>query len=126
MTTHIREEILQVTAAEDLSTAAMRYKVVTWGGTIAANVKQMAGILKFGANSGGVASVVVEGYTKGDCAIAISTAGWPLKATTSGWLTAAASGDQVLGRYIGQVATASGDRIPIGLDARALGFWTGQ
>lgn len=126
MTVHVTEQIFQVTAAEDLSTAAMRYKAVTIAGTIAGNVKNVAGLLKFGANSGGFAGVIIAGITKADCAIAISTPGWGLKATTSGWLTAAASGDQIVGRYMGQTATASGDRIPIWLDAMGVGFWTGQ
>jgi hypothetical protein len=125
MTTHIREEVLQVTAAEDLSAAAMRYKAITYAGTIAADTKRVAGIMRFGANSGNVASAIIEGLTKGDCSTAVSTAGWPLKVVTSGWLAAAASGDQVIGRYIGQVATASGDRILIGLDCKVPVVWGG-
>jgi hypothetical protein len=125
MTTHIREETLQVTATEDLSTAAMRYKAITFAGTIAPDNKRPAGILKFNANSGQTATVIVEGLTKGDCSTAVSTAGWPLKVVTSGWLAAAASGDQVIGRYIGQAATASGDRIPIAIDAKLPSIWGG-
>jgi len=122
MTTHIREELLQVTAAEDLSPAAMRYKAVTFAGTIAPSVLRAAGIMKYGASSGGIASVILEGVTKADCALAISTAGWPLKVTTSGWVTAAVSGDNFIGRYIGQTASASGDRIPIAVDFKTLGY----
>ena len=125
MTTHIREESLQVTAAEDLSTAAMRYKAITFAGTIAQDTKRVAGLMRFGTTSGGIATAVTEGVTKGDCATAISTAGWPVKVVTSGWLAAAASGDQVIGRYIGQTATASGDRIPVSLDCKVPTAWGG-
>jgi hypothetical protein len=125
MTTHIREEMLQITAAEDLSAAGMRYKAVTFAGTIAATTALAAGIMKFGANSGNVASVILEGVTKGDCATAVTTAGWPLKITTSGWLAAAASGDKVIARYIGQAASASGDRIAIAVDGKCLSIWGG-
>lgn len=126
MTTHIREETLQVTAAEDLSAAAMRYKAVTFAGTIAPDGKRVAGILKFTANSGAIATVVIEGLSKADCATTVTTAGWPLKVVTSGWVAAAASGDNVIGRYIGQAAVASGDRIPIALDCKlpiVLAIW---
>ena len=125
MTTHIREENLQVTAAEDLSTAAMRYKAVTFAGTIAPDSKRVAGILKYSANSGDIATVIIEGISKGDCSTAVSTAGWPLKVVTSGWLAAAASGDQIIGRYIGQIATASGDRIPVAFDCKVPVYWQG-
>lgn len=125
MTVHIREEMFQVTTTEDTSAVAMRYKAVTISGTIAADTKRVAGILKFGATSGGTMTAVAEGLTKGDCSTAVSTAGWPLKVVTSGWLAAAASGDQVIGRYIGQAATASGDRIPISLDCKIPSIWGG-
>lgn len=126
MTTHIREENFQVTAAEDLSAATVRYKAVTYGGTVAADSKRAAGILRYVANSGSIATVIIEGLTKADCASAVSTPGWPLKVTTSGWLTACASGDIAIGRYIGQIATNSGDRIPVAVDFKLpAGQWLG-
>jgi hypothetical protein len=125
MTVHIREENYQVTATEDLSQAGMRYKCITFAGTIAPDTKRVAGIMRYGANSGFIASAIIEGLTKGDCSTAVSTAGWPLKVVTSGWLAAAASGDQVIGRYIGQTATASGDRIPVSLDCKLPTAWGG-
>lgn len=125
MTGHIREESLQVTATEDLSATAQRYKAVTYAGAIAADTKRVAGIMRFGATSGGLVTAITEGITKGDCSTAVSTAGWPLKVVTSGWLAAAASGDQVIGRYIGQAATASGDRIPVSLDCKIPSAWGG-
>jgi len=126
MTVHIREEMIQVTTSEDVSAPGFRYKGLTWAGAVAQDNKRPAGIMKFGATSGGIASVILEGITKGDTASAITTAGWPVKFTTSGWLTAAASGDQVIGRYIGQTAAASGDRIPVVVDGKCLSFWSGQ
>lgn len=125
MTTHIREENLQVTATEDLSATSARYKAVTFAGTIAPDNKRVAGIMRFGATSGGLVTAIVEGLTKADIGGAITTPGWPVKATTSGWLVAAASGDQVLGRYIGQIAVASGDRVPISLDCKVPTAWGG-
>ena len=123
MTTHIREETLQVVATEDLSAAAMRYKAVTYAGTIAADNKRPAGIMKYGANSGSAATIIVEGITKADVTGTVTTIGWPLKATTSGWLTAAASGDQVIGRAL--TAAASGDRVALTLDGKAPSAWGG-
>lgn len=126
MTGHIREESLQVQATEDLSLASQRYKAVTFAGTIAPDGKRVAGIMRFGATSGGLVTAIIEGITKGDVATTVTTAGWPLKVVTSGWLAAAASGDNVIARYIGQVACASGDRIPIVLDCKVpnvLAIW---
>jgi len=117
MTTHIREENLQVTATEDLNTAAQRYKAITFAGTIAQDTKSVAGILRFGASSGGIASAVIEGVTKGDCSTTVTTIGWPLKVVTSGWLAAAVSGDMVIGRAL--TACASGDRVALTLDCKA-------
>ena len=126
MTVHIREEYFQVTAAEDLSATTIRYKCITYGGTVAADSKRAAGICRFVANSGYNATVVIEGITKADCASAVSTPGWPLKITTSGWLTACASGDISVARYVGQVATNSGDRIPVAADFKLPpGQWLG-
>jgi hypothetical protein len=110
MTTHIHEELLQVTATEDLSAATARYKAVTFAGTIAADAKRPAGLLKFGATSGSIVSVILEGLTKGDVSGTVTTIGWPLKITTSGWLTAA----------------ASGDRVAITLDCKMPSVWHGQ
>src|ERR1051326_1972591 len=101
MTTHIREENLQLVTQEDLSAAAMRYKAVTFNGTIAADSKRAAGLLKFGATSGGNCTVIIEGLTKADLGGGgVTTPGWPLKVLTSGWLGACASGDIAVGRFI--------------------------
>jgi hypothetical protein len=115
--------MLQVTATEDLSAAAMRYKAITYAGTIAQDTKRVAGIMRFGANSGNIATAVIEGITKGDCSTAVTTVGWPLKVVTSGWLAAAASGDQVIGRAL--AACASGDRVVLTLDAKVPAQWGG-
>lgn len=124
MATDIYKDILPVVAGQDLPAACL-YKAVTLGGTIAAAVAATAaGILTSQVNSGETASVIVEGLCKADIgAAAISTVGWPLKITTSGWLTAAASGDQTVGRAI--ATCASGDRALVMLDFKNFGIWHG-
>lgn len=112
MTTHISEEIFQVQAGADLSGSASRYKVVLLNGTIAAAaaVTRLAGILKYGNNSGYNCGVVYDGITKAIVGGAVSTLGWPLKVANSGFLIAAASGDNgVCARLWGETIPASGD-----------------
>lgn len=134
MTTHIREEIIDVTAAADLSAQASRFKVVTFAGTIAlaADKAAFAGILKFGAQSGFIGGAVQEGVTKALVGAAVSTPGWPLKVANSGFLVAAASGDisSVVGRFlkstVGLTTAASGDLAMVSVDfMRCPGYWGG-
>jgi hypothetical protein len=124
---HVRENFYDFAAAEDLSGASSRYKVVSVAGTIAsaANKAQWAGILKFGNNSGQQFSAVYEGLTKAIGGAVITTPGWPVKVANSGFLVAAASGDQSCGRYLGTAASASGDLIPVAVDFMNPGVWGG-
>lgn len=121
MTDHILERIFQIQASDDLSTVGSRYKVVTWAGAIAANNLNAAGVLKFNANSGNFASVVIEGLTKAYVGAAVSTVGWALKATTSGWLIAASSGDVFMAR-LRDATAASGDLAGVYLDFGGYGY----
>ncbi|CAB4164986.1 hypothetical protein UFOVP820_1, partial [uncultured Caudovirales phage] len=119
MTTHIDEDFYVISAAEDLSVAGAKYKAVTLNGTIAQSAVRAFGILKYGASSGGNASVVYEGLTKGFVGAAVSTLGWPLTVAASGWLVAANSGQQAVGRCLAVVA--SGDIAPVAVDFKSVG-----
>jgi len=133
MTAEIFKSLLQITATEDLSSTAARFKAVTINGTIAQNTKSAAGILRYVANSGSTASVVNKGVTKAFVGSGgVSTVGWPLKVALSGYLTPCASGDQVFGRYLPSyqstppaVVINSGDLILIQLDREKLTVWNG-
>lgn len=119
MTVHIDEDVITISAAADLSAAGAKYKAVTIGGTIAASPATAIGILKYGASSGGNASAVYEGLSKAYVGVAVSTLGWPLTVTTSGWLTTATSGNQTVGRAL--ALAASGDIVPVAIDFKNLG-----
>lgn len=109
MTTHISETLLAVRATQDLT--GFKYRAVTFGGAVAATSLAAAGLLKYGCNSGYDASVIIEGITKGQIGAAVSTAGYPLMITTSGYLIAATSGQVTVGRAIS--TGASGDLIEV-------------
>lgn len=119
MTTHISEDLLGVVATVDLSIPAYKYKVVNLNGTLAAGPALAAGILKYGANSGGTASVIVHGITKVFIGAAVSTLGFPLTVTTSGYVIAASSGGVCFGRAF--TTGASGDIISAAMDFTAIG-----
>ena len=55
----------------------------------------------------------------------VTTAGYPLAGTSSGFLIAATSGQNVVGKYLGTAAAASGDIISVGVDFTTLGYWNG-
>lgn len=114
MTITLKNDVLSVAAADDFTPAAMRYKAVTFGGTIAAAYTRAAGILVSSVKSGETASVAYHGITKAYAAAAVSTIGFPLKITTSGFLTVAASGDPTIGRAL--TTAASGDLIPVAIN----------
>lgn len=116
MTTHIKETILAVRAAADLS--GFKYRAVTLGGLVAAAPGLAAGLLKYGCTSGYDASVIIDGITKGQIGAAISTVGYPLTVTTSGFLVAATSGQQTIGRAL--ATGASGDLIEVAVDFNQL------
>jgi hypothetical protein len=119
MTTHISEDLYGVVATVDLSIAAYKYKVINLNGTLAAGPNLAAGILKYGANSGGTASCVIHGVTKAFAGAAVGTVGYPLTVTTSGYLIAASSGGVSIGRAL--ATCASGDIFSAALDFTFLG-----
>lgn len=125
MTTESEFTIWGVTAGQDLSVASTKHKVVTVGGTIAGTLSQAIGILRSSSPTGSQASVVIRGITKAVAATAITTPGYPLTVTGSGFLAACASGGGHIGRYLGTAACASGDLIPVAVDFTQVAAWAG-
>ncbi len=126
MTTHIKHELVQIVAAEDLSDGVDQFKAITLDGTIcqANSVKKFAGINWFGSTSGGFTSAAYVGITKASVGAAVSTVGFPLKVANSGWLIPCASGDMSVGRLFDALAS-SGDIARVMIDAKNLGFFGG-
>lgn len=123
MTTHGRQNAWTVNAAEDLSVATARFHAVSFGGLVVANTSRALGILVTSARSGERISAVVEGVVKAAVSGAVSTLGYPLKITTSGWLTVAASGDPMVGRAA--ATCASGDLVEAFVDFHTIPAWPG-
>lgn len=117
MTTHIRHELRQIVAAEDLSGVGAQFKAVTLDGTIcqAASNKKFAGILWHGGVSSAFVSVAYDGLSKAYVGAAVSTVGFPLKVANSGFLVPANSGDPFIARLDDALAS-SGDIARIHID----------
>jgi hypothetical protein len=107
MATDLWKMSIPVRAGADLSAATSQFKAVTFAGVIAATSVAAAGILRYGGKNGENSTLDVLGVFKAQFGTAVGTAGYPLKATTSGFIVAAASGDDVIGRAM--TITASGD-----------------
>ena len=116
MTIHRDQTLMTVQAGADLSGVASRFKVVTIGGTIcsAALVKQAAGILWHGGETGQGVSVVRSGITKALSGVAISTVGYPITTADSGFLALTVSGGMTFGRAL--ETCASGDLVSVLVD----------
>jgi hypothetical protein len=123
MTTHGRQNAWSVVATEDLSVATARFHAVSFAGLVVANTSRALGILVTSARSGERISAVVEGVAKVAVSGAVSTLGYPLKITTSGWLTVAASGDPMVGRAT--ATCASGDLVEAFVDFMTVPAWPG-
>lgn len=100
----------------------MLFKGLTFGGTIAASPLQAAGIARSTAKIGQGVSVVYEGITKVKAGAAVSTVGYPLTLTTSGFVIAATSGSPSIGRAM--TTAASGDLLKAMVDFMTLPFWS--
>lgn len=122
MATDLDFDLIQVAATADLSGEGSKFKAVTIGGTIAATPLLAAGILRHGAQSGGTLSVAHRGVFKALFGAAVSTVGYPLTVTTSGWVIAASSGGATIGRSLSTVA--SGDLAKAMFDFAVLGYST--
>jgi hypothetical protein len=98
---------IPIAAGADLTAETSQFKAVTFAGVIASTSIAAAGILRYGGKSGESVTIDIDGVFKAKFGAAVSTAGYPLKITTSGYVVAAASGDDIVGRAIAIVA--SGD-----------------
>src|SRR3954469_24285439 len=123
MSTHGRQNQWSVIATEDLSVATARFHAVSFAGLVVASNSRAAGILVTSARSGERISVIYEGVQKVAVSGAVSTLGYPLKITTSGWLTVAASGDVTCGRAV--ATCASGDLVEAFVDFMTVPAWPG-
>lgn len=122
MTTHANQTLRTVVAASDFAAEA-QYKAITLAGTIAAGSSRAAGILVAYGKTGDFVSYVYEGDAKVKVGAAVSTLGYPLKITASGWLIAASSGDPHFGRAMS--TAASGDVINALVDFKTVVHWSG-
>jgi hypothetical protein len=108
VTTHIKEEKFQVPALADLTAAsAMHHAIGLISGTITPTALAAIGVLKSNALSGNNVAVCYWGITKVAVGAAVSTAGYPITVTTSGWFVAATSGQFSIGRSLS--TATSGD-----------------
>jgi hypothetical protein len=123
MTTEQKTELMTVTAAQDLTVADALYHAVTLAGTIAANTSRVGGVLRYKASSGQQASLIYQGIAKVMAGGAVTTLGYPLTVTASGWFIAASSGGAMVGRAL--AAAASGDLIPAAVDFKSIPAWPG-
>lgn len=127
MTVHGNYRSRAIQAAEDLN-GDLLYRAVSFGGTIvsaASAVGRMAGLLASKASSGGMVAAAFEGEFKARAGAAITTPGYAVTVTGSGWLTAASSGGTSVGRYLGTSACASGDIVPVFIDFTNVGYFAG-
>lgn len=110
-----------VAAAAEI-TNDMLFKGITFGGTIAASPLQAVGIIRSTAKAGVGVGAVYEGITKVKVGAAVSTLGYPLTLTTSGFVIAATSGSPSIGRAM--ATAASGDLLKAMVDFKTLPFWS--
>lgn len=129
MTIHNDAETLTIQAGQDLTAQASRYRAVTVNGTLLANVAGGApgngpiGILITAQNSGEWATVQFAGIVKAIAGAAVSTKGYPLQASSGGYLFAAVSGGNHIGRAL--ETAASGDLFSCLVDFSTVPMWTG-
>jgi hypothetical protein len=103
-------------------TADMLWKGITFGGTIAASPLQAVGIIRSTAKIGQGVGAVYDGITKVKAGATVTTVGYPLTLTTSGFVIAATSGSPSIGRAMS--AAASGDLLKALVDFKTLPFWS--
>lgn len=123
MTTEQRVTYLNLVANQDLTPAAVLHKAVTVNGTIAATAALAAGFLKSHGLTGEGVRVADSGVVKVVAGAAVSTIGYPVTITTSGFVIAAVNCGYMIGRAWS--AAASGDLLAIQCDLSNLGFFQG-
>ena len=107
MTTHNEFNTYTVTAADDLSAQSSRFKVISFGGTIAPGPSRAAGILQTSCRSGEQATYAYDGICKAVAGGTVTTLGFPLTVANSGFLIASVVSGVAHGRAL--EAAASGD-----------------
>lgn len=120
MTTHVNRILTYtIRATEDLANA--KHKFVTIGGTIAqaASGFRTAGLLETSVGSGYNHGVTALGIGKAYAGAAVASLGWPVAVANSGFVTNAASGNFVVGRFL--ETCASGDLVQVYVDAGNIG-----
>lgn len=110
-------------SSSDLTNVGVLHKAVTVNGTIAPTAALAAGFLKSKGKSGESVAVAIEGVVKVWAGAAISTVGYPVTITTSGFVIASVNCGYTIGKAF---ATAnSGDLVPILCDVANLGVFMG-
>lgn len=118
MTTHVQNNtVITVRAAEPLAVN----KMALIAGTIAqaASGFRVAGLCLQNVGSGYHHGVVAQGICKAYVGAAVASLGWPAALANSGWLTNAASGNFVVGRFL--ETASSGDLVQVLLDTGNVG-----
>ena len=107
-----KHESIAVAAGADMNTEAFQYHAIALDdGLVAANGLEAIGILKGKPKSGDHAQVAYKGRIKYRAGAAVTQAA-RLTVSASGWLTASASGDYIVGRALSTVTSGSiGDGI---------------
>jgi hypothetical protein len=123
MSTEQKFDLITVTAAQDLTVADCLYHAVSLAGTIVGSTSRVGGVLRTKCSSGSQASLVYQGLCKVMAGAAVTTLGYPLTVTASGWFIAASSGGSTIGRAL--AAAASGDLIPAMVDFNTIPAWPG-
>lgn len=121
MTNHLERELgIAVKATEDLTIA--ENKMITLGGTIAqaASARKVAGLINSSTGSGYNHLAVMLGIDKALAGAAVTSAGWPIALANSGFITNAASGDYIVGRFL--TTCASGDLVEVAIDTLNANF----
>jgi hypothetical protein len=119
MTTEGHFETTTVPATVQI-TQDMLFKAGTLAGTLAASPLQAGGVIRYTAQIGQGLTLIYEGECKVKVGGAVSTLGYPLTITTSGFFIAATvSGGMTVGRNL--TLAASGDLVRAIVDFSAMG-----
>lgn len=110
---------INVAAGQDLTPAAVLHKALTVNGTIAANGRDAVGVLKSHGPQGLGVRVADSGIIKIVAGAAVSTPGFPITVTTSGFCIASPVGSATIGKAF--TAAASGDLMAILADFSNVG-----
>jgi len=123
MTTTQKYETYTVAAGQDLTPESCLFHAISLAGLIVASTSRAAGVLISKGASGEQVTYVREGVAKVMAGGTVTTLGYPLTITTSGWFIAASSGGAQVGRAL--VAAASGDLLSAAVDFNHISAWPG-